>query len=132
MADLLADHDDMRRLRRGWTDHAAQRAAERHGIYATGAEWRDAMLSIWNTLAGEPRSAMLLSVESDGQEHWAILLCGVPVRVLYDPREACVITVLKMERRQKAVPVISTHRFQKFRGRGRTERAPERWQDGDE
>lgn len=108
---------------RGWTEHADIRAHERFGIEATAADWRAAVLSIWNTLAGETPTALFLGVIADGKEAWGLHLGGHDVRVVYDPATACIVTVTDLRRRaigekrhQKRTPQFVTGRRRQERG----------------
>jgi hypothetical protein len=73
------------------TDHARQRMAERLGRDATGAEWRQVIGDI------RSRRAVLAAVghrESSRREVWLVALGDLLFRVVWQPDQATIITVL--------------------------------------
>lgn len=113
---------------RGWTEHAAERAKERFGVDVTDEQWREAVMAIWDTVAGGCALALFLGALPAGKEAWAVRLAGHDVRVIYDPATACIVTVTGMQRR-----AIGAHRHHKrppqfINGRLRRER-PRRNED---
>lgn len=74
--------------------HADQRVFERYGIVTNGADWRQALLDITDTVLGLRIGAVRRSRQPDGKERWTIVMQGKAVQVVYDPAAACIVTVL--------------------------------------
>lgn len=74
--------------------HAAQRAAERHGLEPTVADFVQAALDIANAKSAGTAAATFLWTAPSGAEHWRVRLCGKMVRVAYDAATTNIITVL--------------------------------------
>jgi hypothetical protein len=81
----------------GEAHHAAitaKYAAGQHGLEPTATDWRDAVLAICAAVAGEASSARYIGPTRFDREIWRVTLCGVPVRVVYQPADALIVTVL--------------------------------------
>ena len=102
------------------TAHAIVRAAERYGLTLTIADLDQMMLDITSAKLGEPSTALLGGLQTDGKERWFVQAKGVALRVIYSPHDARVITILSLGGTLE--PRWMSHR-QKQRGRGRRERA---------
>ena len=74
------------------TEHAEQRARERLGRWLRRDEW----VAIGNQILIE--GGALLTRLENGREFWGCTLINVPVRVLWEPRVAMVITVVPWAR----------------------------------
>ncbi len=72
------------------TPHATARLAERHGVTATDDDWRDVILAI----TARPPSAIMTRRLDNGVEEWIARVASVAVRLVYDPKYVCVVTVL--------------------------------------
>lgn len=84
------------------SDHARSRAAERLGFEPTPDQWREAALSILDTIAGQRIAALLIrkSVPYGGVsllmkgEIWAVKIGARQARVIWSPVNAVIVTVL--------------------------------------
>ncbi|MBX9697908.1 MAG: hypothetical protein K2X74_00670 [Acetobacteraceae bacterium] len=76
----------------GVSDHAHDRAALRLGRNLTQTEWLGLVLSILD------RRAVLLSVQPDGLEQWLGCVGEVPLRVVWAPGTATIVTLLEVDR----------------------------------
>ncbi|MBX9752296.1 MAG: hypothetical protein K5Q68_22090 [Roseococcus sp.] len=77
----------------GVSDHAQLRTHERLPCAPTRAQWLQLVLDILD------RRAALLSVDTrtrDEREHWLCLVAGQPMRVVWKPSVAMVITVMPL------------------------------------
>lgn len=73
--------------------HATKRAVERYGVHPTAEQWRQAVLAIIEAAAGNGDQARLISRFGD-VEQWVVPVAGVPIRLLYDPNAAQILTAL--------------------------------------
>jgi hypothetical protein len=104
------------------TAHAIERIGERYGLAPTAEQWRDAVLDIIGTVAGDQPAAVMLQKQVPGgrTEQWLVRISGVQVVAVYAPAEATIVTV--QPRGSKATPwPISPHLRQHLSGRGRSE-----------
>lgn len=113
---------------RGWTDHAIERAWERHGIRYAASEWRAMLLDILAAREGQPSPAILTGTDPNrpGNLIYHTPLAGVSVRAVYDPATCTVITILDRGAAligRKREHAYSAH---KLAGRRRRERRPVR------
>ena len=69
------------------TDHARERAEQRLGRDLTDDEWRSVVLSITSRKG-------FMTYRNEGRESWLVLLGGMAIKVIWDPRSAYVVTVL--------------------------------------
>lgn len=74
------------------SDHAIERARERYGLETTQDDWREAAISIMDTVAGKPR-AMLLRRWPRQQELWLLHVRGVAVQAIWASDTASFVTV---------------------------------------
>lgn len=81
------DERDLRPLP-GVTQHAREQLRDRHGLLPRLQDWLKAVSSI---LEGR---AVLVRRKPDGTEVWLVLLCGLPVRLVWVPETGCVVTAL--------------------------------------
>jgi hypothetical protein len=77
------------------TTHADDRMAERYGFVPTVTEWRNILLAIWDG------RSVLSRRDVDGREVHYVSIGRVPVRVVYSPWDAVVITALPLVSRRK-------------------------------
>lgn len=76
------------------TLHARQRAEERLGFVPTVDEWRGLALAILDSLSGTAR-ALMIRRGNGGGEVWLVSIRDCPVRVVWNPDRALIVTVLK-------------------------------------
>ena len=80
----------------GWryvSDHARVRAVERLSFEPSDDEWRDAALTILDTVAGRPPLALM--IRRDGiREVWRVKVAHTEALVVWDPTTAVIVTVL--------------------------------------
>lgn len=72
----------------GVSHHAWERAAERMGRPLRSEEWRAVLLQVLD------RKAVLLSRQDDMGEIYLVAVGTVSMRIVWNPFQACVVTVL--------------------------------------
>jgi len=109
---------------RGWTEHAIERAWERHGIVYKASEWRTMLLAIIDARDGRPGGAILAGIDPRAPDRliYHVRLAGKLVRAVYDPSNATIITVLGRSRSIVPQKAGKSHQLQRHGGRTRVER----------
>ena len=103
----------------GYTLHARDRAAERHGLELSYAEFDQVVIDITDSVLGVARRATLLAALPDGCERWLMRVRERAVRIVWNPELARIVTVLSDQ--GKALDHWKGRQY--TRGRPRTERA---------
>lgn len=81
---------------RGWTDHAVERAWQRHGNRYDAADWRVLLLDILAARAGQSSPAILVGIDPHHPARmiYRATLAGIIVRAVYDSDTCTVITIM--------------------------------------
>jgi hypothetical protein len=100
---------------------------ERMGMAPTEEQWRDACLSIIDAVAGVPGTKAVLVDRGtrkkgapNSGETWIVEIAGTATRVVYEPKDAIILTVLDAQQsRPKNGKPVSGHKRQSVWGRVR-------------